>query len=42
MTCATTVAQYAVLDIATTHVSCKANTCFGARIVTMNEHLGSN
>ena len=39
---ATTVAQHAVLDIATTHVSCKASTCFCARIVTMVEHLGSN
>ena len=42
MTLATTVAQHAVLGIATTHVACKANTCFGARIVTMNGHLGSN
>ena len=42
MTWATTGAQHAVLDIATTHVSCKASTCFVARIVTMDEHLGSN
>ena len=38
MILATTVAQHAVLDIVTTHVSCKANTCFGARIETMNEY----
>ena len=37
-----TAVAHAVLDIVTTHVSCKANTCFGARIATMNERLGSN
>ena len=42
ITWAITVAQHAVLDIATTHVSCKTNTCVGADIATMNEHVGSN
>ena len=42
MTWATTVAQHAGLDVATTHVSCKAKICFGAPVIYMNEHLGSN
>jgi len=42
MTLVTTVAQHAVLGIATTHVLCEANTCFGARIEAIHEHLGSN
>ena len=37
MTRATTVAQHAVLGIATTRVSCKANTCFDASIVTIQD-----